>query len=67
MEVSQSKLFTPFKIGPLSMRNRTIRAAAFEGMCPGNAPSEDAWRVFGDRRGRQDCAPARLWPGPPGR
>lgn len=22
------------------MRNRTIRAAAFEGMCPGNAPSE---------------------------
>lgn len=35
-----SKLFTPEKIGPLTLRNRTIRAAAFEGMCPGNAPSE---------------------------
>lgn len=34
-----SKLFTPAKIGPLTLRNRTIRAAAFEGMCPGNAPS----------------------------
>lgn len=33
-------LFTPATIGPLTLRNRTIRAAAFEGMCPGNAPSE---------------------------
>lgn len=36
----ESILFTPGKIGPLTLRNRTIRAAAFESMCPGNAPSE---------------------------
>ena len=34
-----SKIFTPIKIGPLTLRNRTIRSAAFESMCPGNAPS----------------------------
>jgi len=33
-------LFTPHRIGPLTLRNRTIRAAAFEGMCPGNNPSQ---------------------------
>ena len=35
-----SLLFTPAKLGPLELRNRTIRAAAFEGMCPNNNPSE---------------------------
>jgi 2,4-dienoyl-CoA reductase-like NADH-dependent reductase (Old Yellow Enzyme family) len=34
-----STLFTPCRIGPVRLRNRTIRAAAFEGMCPGNRPS----------------------------
>lgn len=34
-----SKLFTPASIGPLTLKNRTIRSAAFESMCPGNAPS----------------------------
>lgn len=37
---TNSKLFTPATIGPLTLRNRTIRAAAFESMCPGNSPSE---------------------------
>lgn len=35
-----SKLFTPAKIGPLTLRNRTIRSAAFENMCPGHRPSQ---------------------------
>lgn len=37
---TESILFTPARIGPLTLRNRTIRAAAFESMCPGNRPSE---------------------------
>ncbi|MBQ8424088.1 MAG: NADH:flavin oxidoreductase [Coprobacter sp.] len=36
-----SKLFTPVTIGPLTLRNRTIRSAAFESMCPGNVPSKE--------------------------
>lgn len=41
--MNQSILFTPGKIGPLTLRNRTIRAAAYEGMCPGNAPSDQLY------------------------
>ncbi|MDE6871413.1 MAG: NADH:flavin oxidoreductase [Bacteroidales bacterium] len=36
-----SNLFTPYKIGPLELRNRTIRSAAFEGMCEHNSPSQE--------------------------
>lgn len=38
--MKKSILFTPASIGLLTLRNRTIRSAAFESMCLGNAPSE---------------------------
>ncbi len=36
-----SEVFTPYKIGPVELRNRTIRSAAFEGMCEHNSPSQE--------------------------
>lgn len=33
------KLFTPYNIGPVELRNRTIRSAAFEGMGRDNNPT----------------------------
>ena len=36
-----SELFTPYRIGPIELRNRTIRSAAFEGMCEHNSPSQE--------------------------
>ncbi|MDD4141483.1 MAG: NADH:flavin oxidoreductase [Bacteroidales bacterium] len=38
--MAESKLFTPYKLGPITLRNRTIRAAAFEGMCADNGPTD---------------------------
>jgi 2,4-dienoyl-CoA reductase-like NADH-dependent reductase (Old Yellow Enzyme family) len=35
-----SPIFTPCQIGPIELRNRTIRSAAFENMCKNNNPSE---------------------------
>jgi 2,4-dienoyl-CoA reductase-like NADH-dependent reductase (Old Yellow Enzyme family) len=35
-----SLIFTPCQIGPIELRNRTIRSAAFENMCKNNVPTE---------------------------
>ncbi|MDD5338686.1 MAG: NADH:flavin oxidoreductase [Dehalococcoidales bacterium] len=37
---NQPKIFTPGKIGSLTLRNRTIRAGCFEGLSPKAAPSD---------------------------
>ena len=39
----QSPVFTPVTFGPLTLRNRIIRSAAFENMAYGNSPSEDLY------------------------
>ena len=39
--MTESKIFTPVTFGPLTLRNRTIRSAAFENMAYGNKPSQD--------------------------
>ena len=38
-----SPVFTPVKIGPVTLRNRVIRSAAFENMAYGNRPSQDLY------------------------
>lgn len=37
----ESQIFTPCRIGPVTLRNRSIRSAAFENMAYGNNPSQD--------------------------
>ena len=36
----ESKLFTPYKLGPVTLRNRTIRSAAFESMSKDFGPTQ---------------------------
>ena len=37
----ESVVFTPCRIGPVTLRNRVIRSAAFENMAYGNSPTQD--------------------------
>ena len=39
----ESPIFTPVSFGPLTLRNRVIRSAAFENMAYGNKPSQDLY------------------------
>ena len=39
----ESPVFSPVKIGPVTLRNRVIRSAAFENMAYGNSPSQDLY------------------------
>ena len=41
MSQIESPIFTPVRIGPVTLRNRVIRSAAFENMAYGNKPSQD--------------------------
>jgi 2,4-dienoyl-CoA reductase-like NADH-dependent reductase (Old Yellow Enzyme family) len=48
-EDSQAELFAPARLGPLSLRNRILKAATFEGMSPGGLVSDalvDFHRTF---------------------
>lgn len=39
VEPSRSRAFTPFRLAGLALRNRIVKSATFEGMCPDGRPS----------------------------
>ena len=43
IDMVESSVFTPMQIGPVTLRNRVIRSAAFENMAYGNRPSQDLY------------------------
>lgn len=45
----RSRVFEPYRLGPLELRNRIVKAATFEGMTPDNLPTDqlvDFHRTF---------------------
>ena len=49
----ESLLFTPYKLGPVTLRNRTIRSAAFESMGRAYGPTRAAEGLPRERRPRR--------------
>ena len=39
--MKDNKLFSPYQLGPITLRNRIIRSAAFENMARANAPTKE--------------------------
>ena len=57
----ESLLFTPYKLGPVTLRNRTIRSAAFESMGRAYGPTEQLKNYHVsvarcDPKSSRDCA-----------